>query len=153
MNIRKAEITNKDCFLVFNLSNEPAVRANSFNSEIIEYNNHVQWYENAVSDHNMLFFLIFEGDDFVGQIRFKRGFENVETCIISLSIAEQFRGKGIAMSFLRLGTQKLKENWPGIKNVVAQVKKENIASNKLFVTAGFRQVDSGIVNIYKLNIK
>jgi RimJ/RimL family protein N-acetyltransferase len=153
MNIRKAESTEKDCRLVFNLSNDPVVRANSFRTEKIEYTSHLQWYENVVIDHNLLFFLIFEKDDFVGQIRFKRGFEYAAECVISLSIAEQFRGKGIALAFLKLGMTEMKKNWGGIKSIAAEVKVENTASNKLFESAGFRKVEAGIINIYKLDIK
>ena len=153
MIIRKAESTDKDCRLVFALSNNPAVRANSFNTEKIEYTNHLQWFENAMSDHNLLFFLVFEGDDFVGQIRLKRGFEYATECVISLSITEPFRGKGIALQFLNLGIQELIIIWPGIKSIVAEVKADNIVSNKLFASAGFQQVEVGLVNIYKLDIK
>ena len=153
MNIRKAESTEKDCRLVFNLSNDPVVRANSFSTEKIEYASHLQWYENVVIDYNLLFFLVFEKDDFVGQIRFKRGFEYAAECVISLSIAEQFRGKGIALAFLKLGMTELKKNWGGIKSIAAEVKVENTASNKLFESAGFRKVEAGIINIYKLDIK
>lgn len=153
MIIRKAENTDKDCCLVFNLSNDPVVRANSFSTEKIEYTGHFQWYENAVIDHNLLFFLVFEGADFVGQIRFKRGFEYAAECVISLSIAEQFRRKGIALAFLKLGMAELKKNWGGIKSIAAEVKAENTASKKLFESAGFRKVEAGIINIYKLDIE
>ena len=152
MNIRKVENTEKDCKLVFALSNDPSVRENSFNKEKIEYSNHLRWFGKAVSDINLLFFLVFDGDDFVGQIRFKRESEQAEECVISLSITEQFRGKRIALQFLDLGMQELKKTWPIIKNIVAEVKAENRASNKLFESAGFRRVEAGTVNIYKLNI-
>ena len=153
MNIRKAESTEKDCRLVFNLSNDPEVRANSFSTVKIEYVSHVQWYENAMSDHNLLFFLVFEGDDFVGQIRFKREFELATECVLSRSIVEQFRGKGIAIAFLKLGVTELKKSWSGIKSIAAEVKAENIASNKLFVSAGFKHVAAGTINTYKLDLK
>lgn len=153
MNIRKAEKTEKDCYQIFMLSNESLVRKNSFNTGKIEYTSHVQWYEKAVSDDNLLFFLVFEGDAFVGQIRFKRESETSEECVISLSITKQFRGKGIALRFLAMGIQELKQNWVDIKESIAEVKKENIASSKLFEAAGFSIVKTGSVNIYKLDIK
>ena len=153
MNIRKAEKKEKDCYLVFNLSNEPVVRENSFNTEKIEYVSHVQWYENAVLDCNLLFFLVFEEDDFVGQVRFKRKSKKDVECVISLSITEQFRGRGIASTFLDLGIRELKKNWVNIKEITAEVKSKNIASNKLFEAAGFRLVKRGSVNVYKFDIE
>lgn len=153
MNIRKAEKKEKDCYLVFNLSNEPGVRENSFNTEKIEYVSHVQWYENAVLDCNLLFFLVFEEDDFVGQVRFKRKSKNDVECVISLSMTEQFRGRGIASTFLDLGIRELKKNWMNIKEIIAEVKSKNIASNKLFEAAGFRRVKTEPVNVYKFDIE
>lgn len=153
MNIRKAENTEKDCNLVFALSNDPIVRANSFSTERIEYANHVNWYKKTLNNRDILFFLVFDGDDFVGQIRFKRKSGQDEECVISLSISSPFRGKGIAKNFLGLGIQELKKSWHEIKEVTAEVKDENSASNKLFESAGFKAVEVGKINIFKFDIK
>ena len=153
MDIRKAENTEKDCKLVFALSNDPIVRANSFNTERIEYADHVQWYKKMLNDSDVLFFLVFDGADFVGQIRFKRESGQDEECIISLSISEKFRSRGIAKCFLRLGLQELKKSWHKIKEVTAEVKKGNIASSKLFEFAGFSPAEVGKVIIFKQDIK
>ena len=143
MDIRKAENTEKDCNLVFDLSNDPIVRANSFSTERIEYADHVQWYKKMLNDSDVLFFLVFDNADFVGQIRFKRESWQDEKCVISLSISEKFRGKGIAGCFLVLGIQELNKSWHEIKEVTAEVKKGNVASAKLFESAGFRTAEVG----------
>lgn len=44
MIIRKVKDISVDCSLVYILSNDPLVRANSFNSEPIVYENHVRWF-------------------------------------------------------------------------------------------------------------
>ena len=44
MQIRQVEKTSEDCSLIYNLSNDPLVRINSFNSEPIFYENHVRWF-------------------------------------------------------------------------------------------------------------
>ncbi len=153
MDIRKAKNIEKDCNLVFILSNDPIVRANSFSTGKIEYADHVQWYKKMLNDSNVLFFLVFDGADFVGQIRFKRESGQDEECIISLSISEKFRGKGIAKSFIGLGIQKLKKSWHEIKEVTAEVKEGNIVSAKLFESVEFKAVEIGRINVYKLDIK
>lgn len=150
MIIRKAESTEKDCRLVFNLSNDTIVRANSFNTDIIEYTRHVQWYEKAVSDINLLFFLVFDGDDFVGQIRFNRKSKQAVECVISLSIVDRFRGKGLAVFFLKKGIQEMQKEWPHIASIIAEVKDANISSNKLFLKGDFKLTSK--INIYKLNL-
>ncbi|MBQ6567951.1 MAG: GNAT family N-acetyltransferase [Treponema sp.] len=151
MTIRHAKDTRKDCELVFSLSNDPIVRAVSFNQNRIEYDSHCRWYERTVKDKDTLFFLVFADeceDDFVGQLRFKRESEQSDECVISLSITEEFRGKHLAPQFLALGIQELQKNWTDIRFVTAEVKGENSASNALFSRKGFELVST--INCYKL---
>lgn len=149
MIIRQAQDTKQDCDLVFALSNDPLVRVASFCTEPIGYEHHCRWFSKIVADINTLFFLVFEADDFVGQIRFNREFEYSTECFISLSITENFRGKHIAKSFLGLGIEEMRKNWHIVATVIAEVKGENTSSNALFFKEGFKLVSS--VNTYKLS--
>lgn len=146
MVIRKVVNNITDCSLIYNLSNDPLVRANSFNSEPIVYENHVRWFNKVINDPNILFFLVFEGDDFVGQLRFVRTCEESKECVISLSITPEYRGKHIGRDFMDKGIIEMKKNWKKIEIVKAEVKCENEASNKLFMKDGFYLVSS--VNTY-----
>ncbi len=151
MIIRLTKSNELDCNLIFSLSNDPLVWANSFNQNKIEYELHCKWFEKTVEDKNTLFFLVFTDEsekEFVGQIRFKRECENSNECVISLSITEQFRGKHIVKEFLELGINELQKGWKNIDTIIAEVKDENIASNKLFEKEGFKLVSR--VNTYKL---
>lgn len=150
MIVRRVESVEHDCDLVYNLSNDPLVRANSFNTEPILYENHVRWFNKVINDSNILFFLVFEGDDFVGQIRFVRTCEESNECVISLSITPEYRGKHIGRDFMDLGIIEMKKNWKKIEIVKAEVKCENEASNKLFMKDGFDLVSS--VNTYHKKI-
>ena len=153
MLIRKAGNTQSDCKLAFSLSNDMVVRANSFNQGEIKYSNHCGWFERTVADKNVLFFLVFADDtenDFIGQIRFRRDSEDSTECVISLSIAELFRGKHIAGQFMELGIEEMRRNWTHIDTVKAEVKDGNIPSNKLFRSEGFELTSR--VNMYKLKL-
>lgn len=153
MIIRKASGSESDCKLVFSLSNDPVVRSVSFNQNKIAYENHVEWYKKTIKDSNTLFLLVFENEtenNFIGQLRFKRDSENSETCLISLSITEEYRGKGIGTQFLQLGIDKLHIDWKMIKNIIAEVKADNIPSNMLFRKQGFELESS--INTYKKRI-
>lgn len=150
MTIRQAQNTKQDCDLVFSLSNDPLVRACSFNTKPIEYVQHCKWFAKTVSDVNTFFLLIFDNKSFVGQVRFKRESEQSTECVISLSITKEYRGKHIAGNFLQLGIEELKKNWYNIKTVVAEVKDENTASNALFLREGFELISK--VNTYKMDI-
>lgn len=150
MTIRFAKNTKQDSDLVFFLSNDPLVRSCSFNTNTIECEQHCKWFAKTVADGNTLFFLVFEDNDFVGQIRFNRESERAVECMISLSIAEQFRGKHLAKEFLELGIGEMRKNWHNIRTVVAEVKGENASSNAIFRKEGFELISQ--INIYKLSV-
>ena len=152
MNIRRAQNNQKDCNLVYNLSNDPEVRANSFNTALIEYSNHVAWYNRILTDENVLFFLLFEDNNFIGQIRFRRETKESDSCIISLSITEQFRGKGMGSLFLQKGMGEMNKTWPDIKKIIAEIKKENKSSISLFERNGFRKIEENENFIYESEI-
>lgn len=57
MIIRKVKDITVDSSLVYNLSKDPLVRINSFNSEPIIYENHVKWFNKVINDSNILLFL------------------------------------------------------------------------------------------------
>lgn len=151
MFIRIATTTKIDCNLIFALSNDPLVRANSFNTTTIDYTSHCIWYDKVIKDKNILFFLIFSDNneqDFIGQIRFARNNEDSSECLISLSITEPFRNKHIGSQFLKLGISEMLKHWSKINSIVAQAKDENIASNKLFTKNKFKLTSK--INTYKL---
>lgn len=150
MIIRKIFNNRTDCDFVYELSNDSLVRENSFNINRIEYTDHLKWFERTVSDSNTLFFLVFDGNDFVGQIRFNRKSEQSTECVISLSITKDFRGKHIARAFLELGIEEMRKNWHTVDTIVAEVKGENASSNALFLKEGFKLVSS--VNTYKYSV-
>ena len=147
MQIRLAKNNSNDCDLVFSLSNDPLVRQASFNTEPLEYKSHCKWFAKTAEDSNTLFFLVFEGQDFVGQIRFNRESKMSTECFISLSITAKFRGKHIAKEFLDLGIEKMQKKWRKIKAVIAEVKGENTPSNALFLKKNFELISS--INTYK----
>ena len=124
MTIRKVNNSKEDCDLIYSLSNDPLVRANSFSTKQIEYSSHCEWLQKSLSDNNKLFFLIFDNNDFVGQIRFVREIENSNECVISLSITEMFRGKHIDSNFLKLGLEEMHKVWDNMEYVIAEVKKK-----------------------------
>ena len=152
MTIRQAQDKKQDCDIVFSLSNDPLVRACSFNSAPIEYESHCKWFEKTIKDKNTLFFLIFDDDNFVGQMRFNRKIENSINCIISLSITKEYRGKHIGSEFLQLGIEALVKKWYNIKSITAEVKEENLASNKLFLKNNFELIKQDTYNWYRLMV-
>ena len=150
MTIRKLKTKNKSATSFSPFLTPPFVRTCSFNTKPIEYEQHCNWFQKTIANQNVLFFLFFDEDTFVGQIRFNRESEQSNECVISLSITKEYRVKHIAGKFLELGIDELKKNWYNIYSVVAEVKDENTASNALFLREGFELISK--VNTYKLSV-
>ena len=128
------EATMQDMDLIYEWANDPAVRINSFNSEPIQYDTHVKWFKRIMSDESVLQYILMDDDKNVGQIRLNIDGAEAE---IGYSIASDYRGKGYGHLILQLVAKEVKKKYPEIKILVAKVKPENIASNKLFEHEGY----------------
>ena len=126
--IRLANI--EDMKNVFDLSNDNIVRQNSIHREKIEWENHVEWFKHKLNDKNCVFYIIEDKNkNFIGQTRIdKKNDEN----IISISISKDFRGNGLSTKIIKECSDKTKFN-----EIVAYIKKDNIASQKAFQKAGY----------------
>jgi len=132
--LRKAE--SNDMELLYKWANDPVVRQNSFNSDSIPYQIHVSWFHRMMESKTIHQYILMQGDEPIGQIRLT--VENNEA-EIGYSIASDYRGKGYGHKILQLIDEEMKEHHPEIKRLIAKVKPENEASNRLFVGEGYKQ--------------
>ena len=132
MYLRKVESSDAD--LLYEWANDPTVRKNSFHTEPIPYESHIKWFQKMMKDEDVLLLILMDGEIPVGQIRLNISGEEAE---IGYSIAAGFRGKGYGHVILRLLAGKIKAEYPEIKRLIAKVKPDNPASNKLFADEGY----------------
>lgn len=144
--------TGVDIKDVFNLSNDPVVRKNSFNSKPILFENHVKWYNNKIKDINSAFYIIRNIDnEFISQVRLDREHEN--NWVISISIVDKFRGKGLGSIILKETIEKFMGN-SHAENIYAFIKKNNTSSVNSFQIAGFLIIgEETLNNINSLKLK
>ena len=130
MNSERLRIaTSEDMELLFRWVNDESVRKASFQTELITWETHVEWFERIMKSEN-IFQFIYECDGKeVGQVRLK--IQN-ETGLISYSIAPEWRGAGKATRMLNLLEGLIKNKYPYIKELTAEVKSKNIASRRVF---------------------
>ena len=129
LRIRRAEM--RDMKAVFDLSNDPVVRASSIRREPIPWESHVAWFAKALADPCLKFFVAETADGaFVGQVRF--ALVDGEW-IVSVSVAAAYRGKGLADEILRRGLE-----LAGLEKAAAFIYDTNRASLRAFEKAGFR---------------
>jgi RimJ/RimL family protein N-acetyltransferase len=76
-----------------------------------------------------------------GQVRFDLIDENYE---IDYSIDKQFRNKGLGSRMLKLAIDDLKKEQKA-NNIIGKVKNHNIASKKIFLQIGFKEMSTEII--------
>ncbi|MFX0560699.1 GNAT family N-acetyltransferase [Tepidibacillus infernus] len=135
-------VKEKDIADIFKLSNESYVREYSLNKETIEWDTHVKWFNNLMNSDKDFFYVVTNDEDkFLGQIRFK---VKDNEAIVSISLAKEIQGKGLSKILLLESIQRLKQDYPMIKNITAVVSKYNIPSKKLFENAGFHYIGENV---------
>lgn len=127
--------TLADVKLYFDWTNDPIVREQSYNSTIIDFENHKKWFESKVEDDSCML-LLFQNEEKinVGQIRIQK--ENKCQALIGISIAAKHRGKGYAREMLVLASDYFLEINKGYL-INAYIKEQNISSKQAFEKAGF----------------
>ncbi len=136
--LRKAEI--KDMYNIYELSNEPETRQNSFNQEQIELEKHKKWLFNKLNDKDCLFLVAEADGKFLGQARFDI---NGNEAQISISV-KKYRGLGIGKILIQRAVDFLRLKNPEVLYVKSYIKEGNISSVKLFNRANFQFVQSMI---------
>ncbi len=134
INFRKAE--SSDVYLYYSWLNDPLVRSQSFNSQLVEFNDHKNWFEKKLVNINCLMLIFFiDNNENIGQIRIEK--EDLNSAIIGISIDSDYRGRGFSTNMLKLATNHFFESNPNF-TINAFIKNENINSKFSFENAGFK---------------
>lgn len=129
--------TDEDCSLLFKWVNDPLTRMNSFNTELITYNEHNNWFRSKMNDPDTVIYICVEVEmkTQIGQIRVE--FMN-HVGVIDYYIDPQFRGKGFGSEMLRLLPDQLIKDGFVFNELIGKVKHINVASEKAFFKAGYQ---------------
>lgn len=148
--------SKKDIKDIFNLSNDLIVRKNSLNTELILWQDHVDWFNKKIKDKNTVFYVVKDlENNFMGQVRFDKNLNKNSEYIISLSLVEEARGKGLSPLIIKKSSEKLHKQL-GINNIIAYIKKDNFISLKTFSKNKYEVIGTEIVNnleVMKLELK
>jgi len=128
---------------VFDLSNDPVVRGQSINPNTIELGDHKKWFSEKIKKEDYIFLLAFDKkNNFIGQVRFDI---NKVDAGVSISIVNEFRGKGFSKKILKEACTKIFSEMD-ISTITAYILPNNTASINGFKSAGFIQNDESIIN-------
>ena len=126
-----------DCDIedLFKWRNDAVSRRMSFNSSLINWENHTKWFNQALSCDKRI--LIICEDENVNKISFIKFDIEERNAFISINTNPDERGKGLSKDclinainfFLNIGKK--------VQCLKAKIKEENIASQKTFAGLGF----------------
>jgi len=142
LDINLRNIKKEDCGLLYDWANDPDVRNNAFATSIINWDNHLNWFLDKLVNPDTHIFILERKGKAIGQIRFDK---EVDYWKIDYSIDKKFRGMGMGSKIIKLGLEKIEGK------VKAWVKKENIASCKIFENLNFileKEIDNNTIQYF-----
>lgn len=140
--LRKAD--QNDLMLLFEWTNDPAVRANSFNKDQVAFEDHQAWFKKRLDSENSIIYILTNGQENIGMIRFDI---TDHTALLNFSISSARRGEGYGKLIVQLGIAAIKKDKPSVDQIQAYVLKHNIQSQKMFIT--FEEVPSDVIGSFK----
>jgi UDP-2,4-diacetamido-2,4,6-trideoxy-beta-L-altropyranose hydrolase len=133
--LRLRAVSEQDCELLWQWANDPEVRARSFASQPIPWNEHVQWFNAKRGASDCRFYIAIDTDDTpIGSIRFDIDHDEA---IVSIAIDNQYRGQGYGSTLIDLAVSELFAT-QHIAQVNAYIQPDNQASIRAFLKAGFQ---------------
>lgn len=120
---------------IFEWRNDKITRQMSHSSEIIDYENHSRWYSSSLDSESRI--LLICEDDSNEKIAIIRFDISESSAVISINLNPTQRGKGLARSCLIGSIEFFSREYIGINNLIAEIKEDNIASQKTFLGIGF----------------
>ena len=134
--LKLRSVRENDCQLLFEWAQDPVVRAASFHSAAISWEEHSHWFAERMQDPQSVIYI---GENAAGEpvgvVRFQiKG----ESAVLSVNVALRFRGEGWGRELILFSTRDLvRAN--SAQRVDAFVKPENQASVRLFEASGFQR--------------
>jgi UDP-2,4-diacetamido-2,4,6-trideoxy-beta-L-altropyranose hydrolase len=126
--------TLDDAELLYDWRNDPETRRNSFSSDEIPFDVHVEWLRNKLAEPNCRLFIAELDGAPVAQVRVDRRGE--DWAEVSVGVASEARGLGLGRTVIGAGSAAGAEQL-GVTRVVARIKPENLASVAAFHAAGY----------------
>lgn len=139
-----------DCKNVFEWRNDTLTRSMSHSSEIIEWNQHIRWFSKSLFSKNKILVICEKDKKKISFVYFDIAKTNV---LISINLNPNWRGKGLAKFCLMKSIEFFSEKYGSQKNLVAQIKENNILSQKIFLSLGFEKYKiTNNVGYYQKNL-
>lgn len=132
--------TLSDAVEVLKWRNDFQTRVMSWNVNKVEKAAHIKWFDDSVKDQNRIFLIGELGGRKAGMVRFDALVEESNAWKVSIMVSPELRNQGVGTDLLKLAIQYFHSKLPE-SVLVAEVKKENEASKKLFERHNFELME------------
>jgi spore coat polysaccharide biosynthesis protein SpsF len=139
MHVSIRPVVEKDLRIILEWRNDPETRKNSFNASEISWEDHVSYWKKRLSDKTRYSFIVTSECVALGLVRLDPTDKNGEF-EIHILISKENRGKGMGTKAINEAKEFLSSKGKG--RIIANVKKSNIASMKMFLECGFSKLQS-----------
>lgn len=131
-------VTQNDSEKLFQWRNHPSIREVSRNPDVIDWQNHQNWFAAVTADSGKMLLIGERLESAVGVIRFDKQNDEVD---ISIYVVPERTASGLGRGLLQSAEQWLAVNHPEIRKIRAHVLGANTRSQRLFDRAGY-QIES-----------
>ena len=118
--------------------NDPLSRSMSMQVAPIALEEHMTWYERALTNTDIAILIAESDGEKVGMVRFQRDGSDWEA---SINVNPAHRAQGFGRHILALGICEIRQRYGNFR-IIARVKPENLASLRVFHHCGFRRQEN-----------
>lgn len=134
----------EDAKMLWRWRNDPEVRAVSFSPSVIDLPTHENWISRRIADPcSKLWVALNRKQEPIGNVRFQLD-SATDQATISLVVDQRHRCRGIGTALINAAVDKLYQT-TSAKEVLAQIKAGNAASERAFQNAGFKAIEPVVI--------
>jgi len=128
-------VANDDLERLWIWANDPQIRANSFNQQSIDWEEHCRWFRARLADPNWRAYIGIDNAQPIGMVRFQ-----IHDVIanIGVNISATARGQGWGKKIIAHGCALIFSETP-VNKITALIKPENCLSLAVFRATGFQE--------------
>ncbi len=128
-----------DAGMVLAWRNDPWIVALSAERKTVEPTEHAVWFESVLDPTRHLLYIVQSSGVPAGTVRLDRAGEQA---IVTIFLMQRFTGRGVGVAALEAACQQAAGRWPEVRTITARIRRDNHASQKAFMKAGFTLVST-----------
>ena len=107
-----------------------------FDAKPVDKAGHEIWIDKTLKNDLIAFYIVsFDGDE-IGTVRFDFS-DDYQKAEVGIYLAPEHQGRGLGAKMLLIGEEKAQKEFPTLKQIIARVVPDNIASEKMFIKSGY----------------